>query len=84
MSVITRNQLRELSRTDSEKLVDYEVRKITEAVISAAKESYSGIYINLPPKLYHYNKELTDSLKTVFPDSAIRILLPENILSILW
>jgi hypothetical protein len=84
MSVISRSHLRELSRSNTENLVSYEVRKITDAVISAAKESYSGIYINLPPKLWNHDKELLEALKTVFPDSAIRILLPDNILSILW
>lgn len=84
MSILTRNQLHELSRNDSEKFIDYEVRQITESVISAAKKSYSGIYINLPPKLYNYTNELLNALKTVFPDSAIKILMPENILSILW
>ena len=84
MSVVTCQELRDLSRMHSDDLVDFEIVKIKEAVLSAAKKGYGGIYINLPPKLSLYHTEFLNRLKTVFPDSAIRILVPENILSVLW
>jgi hypothetical protein len=84
MSVLTCQELRNLSRTNIDELVDFEALKIKESVVAAAKQGYIGIYINLPIKLSLYHTEFLTRLKTVFPDSAIRILLPENILSILW
>lgn len=84
MQSVTSRQLSQMANRNTEKIIYSEIISIKDAVYSAAQKGSGGIHIKLSPKVVLYKTELLDTLKTVFPDCEIRILLPENILSILW
>lgn len=69
---------------NTEKIIYSEIICIKDAVYSAAQKGSGGIHIKLSPKVVFYKTELLNKLKIVFPDCEIRILSPENILSIIW
>jgi hypothetical protein len=84
METITSRQLNQMANKNTERIIYSEIISIRDAVYSAAQKGSGGIHIKLSPKVVLYKTELLDKLKTVFSDCEIRILLPENILSIIW
>jgi hypothetical protein len=84
MEVVNSNYLNEIINKNAERIIFSEVIAVKDAVISAAQKGYSGMHVKLSPKVVLYKTELLNKLKTVFPDSEIKILLPENILTIVW
>lgn len=84
MEVINSNYLNEMINKNAERIIFSEIIAVKDSVISAAQKGYSGIHMKLSPKVVLYKTELLDKLKNVFPDSEIKILAPENILTILW